>query len=97
MPDSEERHNVAGHEDERQMGHRCGRDAIESGRCRNLGQQEGPIAPKLIATIRSRMPRNFPVRNAPLVAKAESRRSARTIHGAVSPIAMPPSPAGQAK
>src|SRR6516165_497599 len=53
--------------------------------------------PVLTATTRSRIPSRFQTTKTRLVAKPGRRTRARATHGAVTPMAMSPRPAGQAK
>lgn len=53
-------------------------------------------APVLKATTRSKIPRRFQITNRRLVTKAGLRTRASATHGAVTPMAMSPKPAGQA-
>src|SRR5262249_53700921 len=53
--------------------------------------------PTLTATTRSRIPSRFQTTKTRLVAKPGRRTRARATHGAVTPMAMSPRPAGQAK
>src|SRR5262245_41527827 len=62
-----------------------------------LGTKPELSAPMVTATTRSRMPRTFQITKSRLPAKFGRRTRASATHGAVTPIAMSPHPAGQVK